>query len=96
MCTLIYQNFASKFLRYAHFPANFAKFQIFPEQSIVFVKKRLVYEKAFIFDKKCDGIKIKLFAQVLSNLLKNIKIYRFSKIFFFDFLYICLSKLLNT
>ena len=59
MCTLTYQNFAPKFLRYAHFPANFAKFQIFPEQSIFVVKKRLVYEKAFFFDEKCDGIKIK-------------------------------------
>ena len=65
MCTLTYQNFAPKFLRYAHFSsfsANFPKFQIFLEQSVFFVQKRLVYEKASIFDEKCDGIEIKLFA----------------------------------
>ena len=46
----------------AHFPANFPKFQIFLEQSIFVVQKRLVYEKASIFDGKYDEIKIKRFA----------------------------------
>ena len=59
MCVPTHQNFAQKFLRNAHFPANFPKFQIFLEQSIFVVQKRLVYEKASIFDEKCDGIKIK-------------------------------------
>ena len=43
----------------AHFPANFLKFQIFLEQSIFVVQKRLVYEKAFIADGECHEIKIK-------------------------------------
>ena len=62
MCTLTYQILLRNFcgmLILAHFPANFAKFQIFPEQSIFVVKKRLVYEKPSIFDEKCDGIKFK-------------------------------------
>ena len=62
MCTLTYQNFAPKFLRYAHFSsfsAKYIKIRIFLEQSIFVVKKRLLYEKAFIFNEKCDGIKIK-------------------------------------
>ena len=42
--------------------ANFAKFQIFVEQSTFVVQKRLIYEKASIFDEKCDAIKIKQFA----------------------------------
>ena len=46
----------------ADFPANFPKFQIFVEQSIFVVQKRLVYKKAFIFDGKYDAIKIKRFA----------------------------------
>ena len=46
----------------AHFPAKYVKFQIFLEQSIFVVQKRLVYEKAFIFDEKYDAIKIKRFA----------------------------------
>ena len=46
----------------AHFPANFPKFQSFLEQSIFVVQKRLVYEKASIFDGQCDEIKIKRFA----------------------------------
>ena len=46
-------------MRYAHFPANFAKFQIFPEQSIFDVQKRLVYEKTSIFDGEYDAVKIK-------------------------------------
>ena len=54
-----YQNFAQKFRWYAHFPANFPKFQIFLEQSIFVVQKRLVYEKTFIFDGEYDKIKIK-------------------------------------
>ena len=62
MCTPTYQNFAQKFLRNAHFPANFPKFQTFLEQSIFVIQKRLVYEKVFIFDEKCDEIKIKRFA----------------------------------
>ena len=46
----------------ADFPRNFTKFQIFLEQSIFVVQERLVYEKAFIFNGKCDEIKIKWFA----------------------------------
>ena len=46
----------------ADFSANFGKFQIFLEQWIFVVQKRLVYEKAFIFDEKSDEIKIKQFA----------------------------------
>ena len=46
----------------AHFPANFPKFQIFLEQSIFVVQKRLVYEKASIFDEEYDEVKIKQFA----------------------------------
>ena len=46
----------------AHFPANFPKFQTFPEQSIFIVYKRLVYEKASIFDEEYDEAKIKRFA----------------------------------
>ena len=42
----------------AHFPANFPKFQTFLEQSIFAVQKRSVYEKAYIFDVKCDEIKL--------------------------------------
>ena len=38
------------------------KFQIFVEQSIFVVQKRLIYEKASIFDGKYDEIKIKQFA----------------------------------
>ena len=45
-----------------HFPANFPKFQIFIEQSIFVVQKRLVYENESIFDEECDEIKIKRFA----------------------------------
>ena len=61
MNALTRQNFAQKFLRYAHFPANFPKFQIFLEQSIFVVQKRLVYEKASIFNEKYDEAKFKLF-----------------------------------
>ena len=46
----------------ADFSANFQKFQIFLEQSIFMVQKRLVYEKTSIFYGECDGIKIKRFA----------------------------------
>jgi len=46
----------------AHFPAKFPKFQIFLEQSIFVVQKRLIYEKASIFDEKYDEAKIKQFA----------------------------------
>ena len=46
----------------AHFPANFPKFQIFLEQSIFVVQKRLIYEKAFIFDEEYDEAKIMRFA----------------------------------
>ena len=46
----------------ADFSANFGKFQIFLEQWIFVVQKRLVYEKASIFDGECDEIKIKRFA----------------------------------
>ena len=54
-----HQNFAQKFLRNAHFPAKFPKFQIFLEQSIFVLQKRLIYEKVSIFDEESDGIKIK-------------------------------------
>ena len=57
-----HQNFAQKFRWYAHFPANFRKFQIFLEQSIFVVQERLIYERASIFDEECDEIKIKQFA----------------------------------
>ena len=46
----------------AHFPANFLKFQIFLEQLIFVVQKRLAYEKASIANGKCHEIKIKRFA----------------------------------
>ena len=46
----------------AHFPANFPKFQIFLEQSIFVVQKRLVYEKASIFNEEYGEVKIKRFA----------------------------------
>ena len=45
----------------ADFSANFPKFQIFVEQSIFVVQKRLIYEKTSIFDEKYDEIKIKQF-----------------------------------
>ena len=45
----------------ADFPANFHKFEISLEHSIFVVQKRLIYEKAFIFDRKYDAIKIKQF-----------------------------------
>ena len=54
-----------------HFSANLWNFQIFLEQSIFAVQKRLIYEKAFIFDEKCDAIKVKQFAQVLSDIIKT-------------------------
>ena len=62
MWTPTAQIFAQKFLRNAHFSsfsANFLKFQIFLEQSIFVVQKRLVYEKVSIFDGKHDAINIK-------------------------------------
>ena len=43
----------------ANFLANFYKFQIFVEQSIFVVYKRLLYEKTSIFDRECNEIKIK-------------------------------------
>ena len=46
----------------AHFPANFLKLQIFLEQPIFVVQKRLIYEKASIFDEEYDEAKIKRFA----------------------------------
>ena len=46
----------------AHFPANFPKFQILSEQSIFVAQKRLIYEKASIFDEEYDEEKIKQFA----------------------------------
>ena len=45
----------------ADFSANFPKFQIFVEQSIFVVQKRLIYEKTSIFYEKYDAIKIKRF-----------------------------------
>ena len=45
----------------AHFLAKYMKFQIFLEQPIFVVQKRLIYEKASIFDGKYDEIKIKQF-----------------------------------
>ena len=62
MCAPTYQNFAQKFLRNAHFLANFPKFQILSEQSIFVAQKRLIYEKASIFDEEYDEAKIKRFA----------------------------------
>ena len=46
----------------ADFKANFLKFQILLEQPIFVVQKRLIYEKASIFDEKFDEIKFKWFA----------------------------------
>ena len=46
----------------ADFLAVLAKFQIFVKQPIFVVQKRLIYEKASIFDGECDEIKIKRFA----------------------------------
>jgi len=46
----------------ADFSANFPIFQFFIEQLIFIVRKRLIYEKASIFDGKYDAIKIKQFA----------------------------------
>ena len=43
----------------ADFSANFAKFQIFVEQSIFVVQKRLICEKASVLNDKTDAIKIK-------------------------------------
>ena len=65
MWDLTYQNFAQKFRWYAYFrsfSSQFPKiFQIFLEQSIFVAQKRLVYEKASIFDGECDRIKNKRF-----------------------------------
>ena len=44
------------------FLANSYTFQIFIEQSIFNLQKRLLYEKASIFNGKYDAIKIKQFA----------------------------------
>ena len=57
----VHQNFGGMLIL-AHFPANFLKFQIFLEQSIFVVQKRLVYEKLSIADGECHKIKIKCFA----------------------------------
>jgi len=43
----------------ANFSADLSEFQISVEKSIFVVQKRLVYEKATIFDGECDTIKIK-------------------------------------
>ena len=59
------QNFDQKFRWYAHladFSANFKIFQIFIEQSIFVVQKRLIYEKTSNFDGKYDASKINQFA----------------------------------
>ena len=58
---ILLRNFGGMLIS-AHFPANLPKFQIFVEQSIFVVQKRLVYEKAIIFNEKYDEIKIKRFA----------------------------------
>ena len=55
------QNEGQKFRKYAHFSAKYMKFEIFAEQSILVVQKRIIYEKASIFDGKYDQIKIKRF-----------------------------------
>ena len=52
-------NEAQKFRWYAHFQYISQHFEIFVEQSIFVVQKRLVYEKASIFDGKYDAIKFK-------------------------------------
>ena len=46
----------------ADFSANSPKFQIFLEQSIFVVQKRLIYKKSSIFDGEYDEAKIKRFA----------------------------------
>ena len=43
----------------AHFLAKYIKFQILLEQPIFVVQKRLLYEKASIFNEKFDEIKFK-------------------------------------
>ena len=46
----------------AHFSAKYIRFQILLEQPIFVVQKRLIYEKASIFDEEYYKIKIKQFA----------------------------------
>ena len=41
------------------FLANLYKFQIFLDQLVFVVKKRLIYEEASIFDEELDATKIK-------------------------------------
>ena len=55
MWDLTHQNFAQKFRWYAYL----YKFQIFLDQLVFVVKKRLVYEKVSFFNRKYDLIKIK-------------------------------------
>ena len=43
----------------ADFSANFAKFQIFVEQSTFVAKKRLIYEETSIFDEELNATKNK-------------------------------------
>ena len=65
MCAQTHQNLAQKFLCYAHFrrfSSHILKFQIFIEQSIFVVQKRVVYKKASNVDGKCHEIQIKQFA----------------------------------
>ena len=59
------QNFAQKFLLYAHFSSfssQFPKISNFPRAINFVLQKRLVYEKASIANGECHEIKIKLFA----------------------------------
>ena len=62
ICTLTYRNLLRNFGGMLIF--NFLKFQIFLEQSIFVVQKRLIYEKASIaiVDGKYDEIKIERFS----------------------------------
>ena len=55
------QNEGQKFRNFAHFPAKYIRFQILLEHPIFVVQKLLIYEKASIFDRKYDEIKIKQF-----------------------------------
>ena len=58
---ILLRNFCNMLIL-AHFPTNIPKFQIFLEQSIFVVQKRLVYEKTFIFDEEYHEAKSKRFA----------------------------------
>ena len=59
--TMMVRNFEIMLIL-VHFPAKYIRFQILLEHPIFVVQRRLIYEKASIFDGKYDAIKIKQFA----------------------------------